>query len=219
MLMLLSFSPPHHVITDPPYGISLKEHGRNGYDWQIANDETQEAGMAAIEWADELDIPLCVFASPDKPWPGKWRNMLVWDKGGAVGGGGDIATCWKRTWELIQIRRNPPLSGSRDASVLQFHVGQGNFPLHPTQKPLGLMEYLVGKLTTQGDVIVDPFAGSCTTLLAAWNLGRQAMGIEVDERYCEVGAKRLDAAISQGRLFKPEPATTTQRAMFDEENP
>lgn len=219
MLMLLSFAPPHHVITDPPYGISLKEHGRNGYDWQIANDESQDAGMAVIEWADELEIPLCVFASPDKPWPGKWRNMLVWDKGGAVGGGGDIATCWKRTWELIQINGNQPLNGSRDEAVLRFYIGPNRLHLHPTEKPIELMRYLIEKLTDQGDRILDTFAGSCTTLAAAWELGREAIGCEISEEYCELGAKRLDRIISQGRLFRPEPIKETQRSMFDDSEP
>ena len=62
----------------------------------------------------------------------------------------------------------------------------------PTQKPLGLMEYLVRTYTDPLDLVVDPYAGSGTTLLAARRLGRRAVGVEAEERYCEAAARRLD---------------------------
>jgi len=63
--------------------------------------------------------------------------------------------------------------------------------LHTTQKPEALMLSLVGLFTDEGETILDPFMGSGTTLAAAKRLGRKAIGIERDERYCEVAAKRL----------------------------
>lgn len=63
--------------------------------------------------------------------------------------------------------------------------------LHPTQKPVGLMSYLVRTYSNAGDVILDNCAGSGTSLVAASSEGRSAIGIEMDERYCEIAAKRL----------------------------
>lgn len=63
---------------------------------------------------------------------------------------------------------------------------------HPTAKPLGLMSRMVRATTNHGDTVLDPFAGSGTTLRAAVNEGRKAIGVELDERYCEVIAKRMD---------------------------
>lgn len=66
---------------------------------------------------------------------------------------------------------------------------------HPTQKPLGLMDHLVGTLSRTGDLVLDPFAGSGTTLVAAASIGRRAIGIELDEAYCEIAAKRLSQGV------------------------
>ena len=62
---------------------------------------------------------------------------------------------------------------------------------HPTQKPIGLMDHLVGTLSRSGDTVLDPFAGSGSTLVAAKALGRKAIGVELEERYCEIAARRL----------------------------
>ena len=62
---------------------------------------------------------------------------------------------------------------------------------HPNEKPLSLMSRLVDLCTNRGDVVLDPFAGSGTTLMAAKNLGRRAIGIEIEPRYCEIAVKRL----------------------------
>lgn len=62
---------------------------------------------------------------------------------------------------------------------------------HPTSKPLAMVEDWIEKFTDRGAMVLDPFAGSGTTLRAAKNLGRQAIGVELEERYCEIIAKRL----------------------------
>ena len=69
--------------------------------------------------------------------------------------------------------------------------GRNGARLHTTQKPLSLMGELVGLFTDEGETILDPFAGSGTTLVAAKQAGRKAIGVELEERYCEVIAKRL----------------------------
>ena len=85
---------------------------------------------------------------------------------------------------------------------------------HPTQKPLSIIERMVRISSNRGDTILDPFLGSGTSLAAAYRLGRQGVGVEIDERYCQLAAERLEREIAQGRLFEPEetapkPAQTT----------
>jgi DNA modification methylase len=190
------------VLTDPPYGIDLRNHDTAGIsgrvsisvsDYRVAGDQSGEVARFVIEWATSLSLPIIVFASPKNPWPYVWRQSLVWDKGGAVGGGGDIATCWKFDWELIQVARTGKLNGSRDCSVLRFPIGMGDLHYHPTEKPVSLISYLAMKTTQSGDLILDPFLGSGTTLVACKRLGRQGIGIEIEEKYCEIAAKRVEA--------------------------
>jgi site-specific DNA-methyltransferase (adenine-specific) len=76
-------------------------------------------------------------------------------------------------------------------SVLQVRSMHGR-ALHPTEKPLGILTPLIAYACPPGGLVLDPFAGSGSTLDAARQSGRRAVGIEADERYCEVAARRLD---------------------------
>ncbi len=78
------------------------------------------------------------------------------------------------------------------SSVQHFNTETG---LHPTQKPLALIAYLLSTYSNVGDVVLDPFCGSGTTLRAAKDLGRRAIGIEIEEKYCEIAAKRLSQEV------------------------
>ena len=71
----------------------------------------------------------------------------------------------------------------------------GDPRLHPTQKPLGLMGQLIGDFTDRGDLILDAFAGSGSTLRAAKDLGRRVIGVELDEAHCETAAKRMSQEV------------------------
>jgi DNA modification methylase len=186
------------IVTDPPYGIGLANHGhanfrRRRVSWEIAGDHDQTLGQSAIDLAASLDWPTIAFAHPMRPWSGTWRQHLVWDKGGAFGGGGDPLTCWKQTWELIQVSRTGELSGPRDSAVLRFQPDKADYALHPSPKPVELLRYLIGKVADLP--VVDPFMGLGSAVRAAKDLGRRAIGIEIEERYCEIAAQRCSQEV------------------------
>ena len=176
------------VVTDPPYGVELASH--RGAAWAIKGDSNEERlGVEAVIEEVLARFPVIAFASPKRPWPGTWDQHLVWNKGGAVGGGGDVGSYWKLSWELIQANNLGRLNPPRDESVLTFPVGPQNSAAHPARKPVALLEYLISKLRHSS--ILDPFCGTGTTLRAAVNLGRPAVGVEVEEAYCHMAAESL----------------------------
>ena len=80
-------------------------------------------------------------------------------------------------------------------SVIEVRSCHG-YAVHPTQKPLGILEPLIEYSAPRGGRVLDPFAGSGSTLIAAWRLGRRAVGIEIDERNCEIAAKRFEEELT-----------------------
>lgn len=179
------------VLTDPPYGVNLSDmHFGRAADKrkvQIVNDESQYVGQAVLDMLARW--PTIAFAAPGKPWDGDWKQWLIWDKGPMSGGGGNTEEEWKRTFEVIQTRGLGILRGPRDQAVLSFWTAPQDERLHPAQKPVPLLRHLISKVAFS--TVIDPFMGSGTTLRAAKDLGRRAVGIEVEERYCEIAANRL----------------------------
>ena len=185
------------VLTDPPYGISANSH-RTGLQFHIANDDGSVDDLITQihdRW------PCVVFAAPMRPFGGNWEALLVWDKGPGVGGNGAI-NLWKRTWELIQVdlKGRGTIDGPRDPAVLRYWIGPWHRTgyedqVHPTTKPLALISYLIARTSRPHETMLDPFMGSGTTLRAAKDLGRKAIGIELNERYCEISAKRLSQEV------------------------
>lgn len=206
------------VVSDPPYGIGLPNHDGLGHfrsSWgTLAGDDDQAAGLAALSWADERKLPVVYFASPWKPWPGEWRNLIAWDKGGAVGGGGCTRTCLKRSWELIQVARNGTMNGGRDESVWRFSMLPSDCQEHVAAKPTELLQALIERFTQPRDVIADPFMGSGSTLVAAVQTGRAGIGIEIEPRYFDIACKRIETAWGVGSLYddtpKPAPELFTE---------
>jgi len=182
------------LVTDPPYGIaggrigSHRRHRSVSVDW----DNLSARDAALEQWGRR---PYAVFGSPRVPPIEHVEIPLVWDKG-ASPGMGRIDWPWGPSYELIYVN-GIGWRGRRAASVI--HVRHGSTKAksigHPTPKPVQLMEHLIER--APDGVIADPFAGSGSTLLAARNLGRRAIGVELEERYCEIIARRL----SQGVLL------------------
>jgi len=188
------------LVTDPPYGMAFKAGkgvSARSSDWTsrwtgipVAGDETTEArDQVLAAWGDR---PALVFGTWKRPMPDGVREVLVWDKVVSTGMGAlDIP--WRPSWESIYVM-GKGFTGSRSHGVLQVSMPTLDPARkdHPTAKPVALMSRLVDK--TVG-VVADPFAGSGSTLAAAKQLGRRSVGVELDERYCEVIAKRLSQGV------------------------
>jgi DNA modification methylase len=94
----------------------------------------------------------------------------------------------------------------------RFVVGQvekNNYD-HPTVKPQYVMQKAVRSASLIGHLILDPYCGTASTGIACIRLERRFIGIEIEEKYCEIAAKRLDAEISRGNLF-PERSSETEK--------
>jgi DNA modification methylase len=107
----------------------------------------------------------------------------------------DNAIRWRPKHEYIILGSNgdprAENSNRHDGSVLEFTRPSNDDRFHPTEKPEDLMRYLVESLTEEGDVVLDPFAGSGVTLDAARQTGRKYIGIEIDEEFHEKIQERL----------------------------
>jgi site-specific DNA-methyltransferase (adenine-specific) len=182
------------LITDPPYGThSINGNTRGGYGrrnlhdkgdgvgFSIANDDTTEFRDTVLKlWGNK---PALVFGSPRLPDPpGQWADRLVWDKKRLGMNGG----AWRYQHESIYVTAGFVRVDDSSSSIITAFPIQDE---HIHAKPLPLMESLIAK-APEG-LIADPFAGSGSTLVAARNLGRKAVGIELEEKYCELIVKRL----------------------------
>ena len=178
------------MVTDPPYGIAWSVSDYNGgraHDG-IANDGDTTARDAILAaWGSHR--PAVVFGSPLMPAPRGVRQVLVWRKPADSGIFGSI-NGYRRDWEAIYILGTWPQKPAERSSVLEFSGGMGRYLQtgHPHTKPTPLMASLIEQTT---GTVLDPFMGSGTTLRAAKDLGRRAIGIEIEERYCEIAATRL----------------------------
>ena len=176
------------MVTDPPYGMAYVGNFGREATKRIAGDNDTSLRDAAIEaWGVR---PALVFGIWRCPRPAATRHLLVWDKG-AIPGNGDLSIPWGNSAEEVYVLGGG-FVGRRRSNVIRcdrLSATSAEHPNHPTPKPLGLMRSLI-EYCPPG-VIVDPFCGSGSTLRAAKDLGRKAIGVELDERYCEIAAKRL----------------------------
>ncbi len=185
LLTLLPFA--DLLLTDPPYGIDIVRRGRVG-------------------GGGKQHTPKSWDAEPPPPWLlhmalSRARQSIVW--------GGTYLGLGRATCSLVWGKRNDGLSFSQaeiawtnlpsKATRIFRWRNDGAAPranrevrIHPTQKPVALLEWCLGKAKAV-QTVIDPFAGSAATLVAARRLGLSAIGIERDLEYCQLAAERLAA--------------------------
>lgn len=184
------------LVTDPPYGIPggrLSSHRTARPVHEDARWDDLGARDAALSlWGDR---PRAVFGSPKVAAVPHRGVPLIWDKGDSPGMG-DYTWPFGASYEVVWVLGDG-WSGRRRSSVLRCVQPSNAASLegHPTPKPVQLMEVLLSY--APAGVIADPFAGSGSTLVAAKQLGRRAIGVELEEKYCEIAARRL----AQDTLF------------------
>lgn len=190
------------LVTDPPYGINWTGHKgsyRKTGEFVVMNHKPINGDRDAVERDAALEQwgnrPAIMFGSWRVGRPERTEHRLIWHKQGQAPG--PLKAAFMSQDEEIYVlgkgfrKSSPPLRSvittTEARSVEASQVG------HPTPKPIGLMETLIDRCPP--GVIADPFAGSGSTLVAAKNLGRKAIGVELEERYCEIAARRLSQEV------------------------
>lgn len=196
------------VLTDPPYkvisgGRNSKTRPRGG--WMENYNNSGDIVSGALPWpeiaklcwdacVDECDIyvmtnnlHVATVQNSFEHQGFKTHNWLVWDKKTVTPNRWYMKNC-----EFIYYGYKGLAKSINDCGSKQlFSCFQNDETEHPTEKPVRLMANYISNSTMKGQTILDPFMGSGTTLRAAKDLGRKATGIEIEEKYCEIAAKRM----------------------------
>lgn len=206
------------VITDPPYLIEYKTRRRQDKEHKfckaIANDDNPQIIIDVIPLIYNVmkdNTPLYMFCGSDKVDFFKheiekyftFRNLIVWDKGAHTAG--DLFAQYGKRYEFIIYAnkgRAPFVEGMpRYEDIWHFPRVSGNEQIHQNQKPTDLLSRIISQHTNKGDLILDPFAGSGSTLVAAHRLQRDYIGFEIDGEYCTAAEKWITAEQSQLSIF------------------
>ena len=193
------------LLTDPPYGIAFQGRAAN---WDVLKGDD-----------GNLDVPECLRAALKRVKRGRHCYIfgrfdlsglplcsnveLIWDK--VNFGMGNLEIPWGPSHEPItfaiheisKVNRDKGAGGLsariRRGSILRcLRPNSARISRHPTEKPTDILRQMIESSTVMGETVLDPFAGSGSTLEAAQLEGRYAIGIELDERYCETIAQRLE---------------------------
>lgn len=213
LLVDLAIAGPEVWLTDPPYSSggfqeagrlsgSIGKMGELSKDDRIPADTLSTRGYmnlmrevlrhsrSVLEIGVFTDWRMWVNTADALEYAGfALRAMVVWSKGN-----NGIGRPWRNQHELLAFGMR--LSAEKDRIAKHGNVidcGRSGNQWHPTEKPLELVTKILDNMIP--GVVVDPFMGSGTTLVAAKALGRKAIGIEIEERYCEIAAQRLSQEV------------------------
>lgn len=213
-LALSTDAPAAMIFTDPPYNVSYQ--GGTARKRTIRNDSMSGAAFAAfLEQACTAMLPLCAGAvyicmssselatlrAAFAAAGGHWSTFIIWSKAAFTLGRSD----YQRQYEPILYgwregtRRH--WCGDRDQGDVWSYPKPRVNDLHPTMKPVALVERAIRNSSRRGDVVLDPFAGSGTTLMAAEASGRRAALVELDPVYCDVIVSRYADATGRTAML------------------
>jgi len=200
-----------HVITDPPFSETTHNGARSLVSDNRMGGTGDNVGRIDFEAVDAAFVRRVMAMANPARWTIAsldWRHVGpletcppegvrfvrfgVWVKpDGAPQFTGDRpATGWEAIAVLHALGGQMRWNGGGNRAVWTHNIAREE---HPTAKPISLLRELVSLFTDPGETILDPFAGSGTTLVAAYQLGRKAIGIELEEKWCEVTARRLES--------------------------
>jgi hypothetical protein len=174
------------VLTDPPYGLGM-EYGE-------ASVDSRESLVALVHQFLPAAISISkrtvltpgvtnLWIYPEPTW------TMCWAISGAGARGKWGFNCWQ---PILCYGADPYLAAARGARPDLVYLNETSPKNgHPCPKPIGLILRLIDRCSIGDETIADPFLGSGTTLVAAKQLGRKAIGIELEEKYCEIAARRL----------------------------
>lgn len=180
------------IVCDPPYGMDFQSNYRHKKHDKIAND---------------LEFPLWIFDEFNRIAKRVVYVFCRWDNLGVVPHPKSVLAWVKNNWSMGDLQHE---HGRQWEACLFYpqeehefitripdviHANRTGNSLHPTEKPIELMKTIIA--SNVGDVILDPFAGSGSTLVACKQLGRKYIGIELSQKYCDIANERL----AQDMLF------------------
>jgi len=173
------------VLTDPPYG--------NGTDYPTFVDSKENLGKLIKETMPlilQVSQRVLITCGVGNLWlypPPSW--VLSWTIPAGIGSGPWGFCCWQ---PILAYGKDPYLSsgaGRRPDTLVKYEKASSN--LHPCAKPIDVWKWLVVRgSVNSGETILDPFLGSGTTVEACKAVNRKCIGIEIEEKYCEIAAKR-----------------------------
>ncbi len=201
------------IITDPPYGIAFRSNMRSAtpkFDSIVNDDAIQTSWIPLLN--NVIDANACIFAFTRWDVEHIWRSAIeqsgwevksqvIWYKPG--GGLGDLYSQFSPSHEnaIFAIKGCWKFSGRRPPSVYNFNKDASISYEHPTQKPITLMSRVVLDITAPGELVIDPFFGSCSTGVACARYGRKFIGIEINEEYFELGCENISKELEKPMLF------------------
>jgi len=183
------------VFTDPPYGVSYSNNGNDKHEVIKNDDVFLEGWVPMVQQYSKGFIFIWTSYQVLSKWLqitdpfGKLSNMVIWAKGG--GGLGDLKGSFITDFEIALVwNRNEELQDKRIGSVWSINKDASGSYVHPTQKPVELMEKGIFNCSFAKSIVMDLFLGSGSTLIACENLNRKCYGMELDEKYAQVIIQR-----------------------------
>lgn len=185
------------VFTDPPYGYEYQSNSREEKFDVLKNDDKILDFFPNIQAVCDGFIFICTTWKVLDKWIPLFKkyhnltNMIIWDKGG--GGIGDLTHTFATDYEVILCSNNgKEITGKRIGSVWAIKKDPGSSYVHPTQKPVKLSEFAIRNTTERGDIVLDLFGGSGSTLIACEQLDRKCRMMEYDAVYCDTIIERWE---------------------------